>query len=852
MTGKDKQKLPHIYLEAHGKQEPYKYPRDGRGSPTVTPKADRQAHTSFLKHSLEQAICKALSERQAYSPEYIVGTPGIYLQIQMTPEGINALKSLEAKGKEPIELVHVSEKKDASNQVKEIDAVVFVPDSRKELYAKKISEYGSKDTPDRINKKTGEIIPGKPKNERLIARIDNIAFAMLQTIFTGAENSFPDAGQTVWWEVWLRSGKKLHFEEATTKLGIRVSEQSFHFIEREVVLACATPEQLDGLIRISDCLAEVRLADDTPAFFMKSRSDEQVEWGNELRDRVLPPSNDAPAVCLLDSGTTRRHLLISPVLRPEDQQAWDSEWSVEDISVQWQGHGTQMSGLALYGDLVYPLASTQPIQLTHCLESVKILPDTGANEPHLYGVITSDSVAKAEIAAPFQRRRVVCLPVTSSETYFSGKPSQWSAAIDNLLYDGETKRLMVISAGNIREDIRQSDYLNVNDISPIENPAQSWNALTVGAYTDKVNITAADYAEYTPIAEAGGLSPRSRTGISLSEKWINKPDIVFEGGNLACEPKGEQGWDIDDLQLLTTHNLPEDRLLTTTNATSAATALAARMAAQILTNHPHLWSQTVRALIVHSAKWTEAMWNHLPSNYKKTDIRKFLLRRYGYGVPSLERALNSLSNDVTLVVQDTLQPFERKGSSAKTRDMKFHKFAFPNSLLESLGEEQVEMQVTLSYYIEPNPGERGWTQSHTYASHGLRFKVKGGHETDDNFRKRINKAAQDEEDGKPESADETGWVIGTNGITKGSIHSDVWKGQAAELASKDAIAVFPVGGWWKEKPNLERSERMVHYALIVSIKVPTRPEIDLYTQIALHNAVESSVSSEISIDVNFQ
>jgi hypothetical protein len=183
--------------------------------------------------------------------------------------------------------------------------------------------------------------------------------------------------------------------------------------------------------------------------------------------------------------------------------------------------------------------------------------------------------------------------------------------------------------------------------------------------------------------------------------------------------------------------------------------------------------------------------------------------------------------------------------------MKLHEFTFPRSLLESLGEEQVEMRVTLSYYIEPNPGERGWAKSHTYASHGLRFKVKSGQETVEAFRKRINKAAQDEEDGKPESADETGWFIGINGITKGSIHSDIWTGQAAELASKDAIAVFPVGGWWKEKPSLERTERSVPYALIVSLRVPNQPNIKLYEEIALHNTVETPVTSEISIDVDF-
>jgi hypothetical protein len=60
--------------------------------------------------------------------------------------------------------------------------------------------------------------------------------------------------------------------------------------------------------------------------------------------------------------------------------------------------------------------------------------------------------------------------------------------------------------------------------------------------------------------------------------------------------------------------------------------------------------------------------------------------------------------------------------------------------------------------------------------------------------------------------------------------SDYWTGTAAELARRDAIAVYPVGGWWKEKPSLERYDRNVRYALIVSINA-SAGDIDIYTPI---------------------
>jgi hypothetical protein len=50
------------------------------------------------------------------------------------------------------------------------------------------------------------------------------------------------------------------------------------------------------------------------------------------------------------------------------------------------------------------------------------------------------------------------------------------------------------------------------------------------------------------------------------------------------------------------------------------------------------------------------------------------------------------------------------------------------------------------------------------------------------------------------------------------------------LSRRDAIAIYPVGGWWKEKPNLARYDKSVRYALVVSIRA-TAGEIDIYTPI---------------------
>ena len=91
--------------------------------------------------------------------------------------------------------------------------------------------------------------------------------------------------------------------------------------------------------------------------------------------------------------------------------------------------------------------------------------------------------------------------------------------------------------------------------------------------------------------------------------------------------------------------------------------------------YPDLWPETVRALIVHSAEWTDAMKDaHLPtSSYPSKGNCRNLLRRCGFGVPDLYRALWSVANSLTIVVEETLFPFER-GASGRvvTREMQIH------------------------------------------------------------------------------------------------------------------------------------------------------------------------------------
>jgi hypothetical protein len=286
-------------------------------------------------------------------------------------------------------------------------------------------------------------------------------------------------------------------------------------------------------------------------------------------------------------------------------------------------------------------------------------------------------------------------------------------------------------------------------------------------------------------------------------------------------------------------------------ATSAATALAARLAARITARYPRLWPESVRALIVHSADWTPAMHARHAPHLKRENARA-LMQACGYGVPSEARALESAANALTLVAQDELTPFEAAYgadgafSHLRAREMRLHELPWPIEELNALGAAQVTLRVTLSYFIEPNPSDRGWTKRYLYESHGLRFDVKRPFEDDATFVERVNARARSEENRtRSYASEDDGWDLGPQLRHLGSVHSDRWRGTATDLASRGKIVVYPTMGWWRERRIHERWNRPARYALVVSIETAAT-DIDLYA------AVEAMIPVAVPIRVGVE
>jgi uncharacterized protein YrzB (UPF0473 family) len=797
--------------------ESFNYKGRGRGGHKL-PQRDREKHSQKLLRQF-QALWEHENDKSAIT---LTSQDGVYVEFRNLPGFDLKVESLESR-RDGIRLLNIRERKNEDGEIERI-ATVFIPSEKRHVFLNKLEKYMTED------------YNGKPKNAALIDGIEEISLAVLESFWAESERRWIPEEDPKWCEIWLSSDSEEvynEFKSIVNQLNIEIKDNSIIFPERRVVLVRSNRDQLMRILALCGHVAEMRRASEAVVFFVDIENKEQVEWSRNLLDRLEISDDTKIIVSLLDTGVNNGHLLLQPLIRDEDCKVYNPDWVVADLN----GHGTSMSGVIAYGDLKEALLSSDPIEIRHKIESLKILPDKGENPPELYGHIVQRMVSEAIIDYP-EANRILCMAVTAPNYQTSdGRPSSWSAAIDELTsgYMDEIKKLFIVSAGN-NEISNKDEYPDSLYTSVVQNPGQSWNALTVGAYTDLY----LPYDNYEPLAPRGGISPFSTTSYVWDRnKWPIKPDIVLEGGNKVVDNYGAFS-DVNH-SLLTTSHLPQKEQFTIINSTSASTALAARMAAIIQAQYPNAWPETIRGLLVHSAEWTEAQKKTFLKGNDKRHYQE-LARICGYGVPNLEKALWCLKNSVCMIIQSELTPFKKQNGNITLNEMHLHELPFPKEVLLSLGELDVKLRITLSYFIEPSPGERGWKSRYSYASCALRFDI-NGNETKEQFISRINLAAREEEEGEVTSSstsNNVNWILGTNARNKGSIHSDIWETTASQLATSNLIGVYPISGWWAKRPWLGRWGRKIRYSLIVSISTPAS-DVDLYTPIEIATKVQNEI-----------
>ena len=825
---------PHISINAFREAAQYSFPT--RGQQRKPLREDYAAHADALLDQLAVALGD-LPVPATDTRLRVEGLkPGTLVEVSTLPPPVgsraNAVKvpaALEFPAQEIVVLR--TERRDDRTE----SAVLFVPDDARGFLRGRIAQYGrdpgNARRPDVARFEVVETIASVPARELFVGEVDFAA---------------PDV---VWWELWVQVavGRAERVATLARNSNLDVHADRLLFPDTTVIFVHAAADRVATFAeRVPGAIAEIRRATGTIAPFLDHGTGGlgQHDWVAELADRVLPPPGGAPVVCALDTGVAAEHPLIAPGLR--GAWAYDGAWGEHDHAPNG-GHGTAIVGLVLYGDLEPHMNGVRPVELTHGAESMKLLPPHGfpPTTPPSYGVVTQGAVALVEAEQP-GRLRSFCL-ATSTIDFPPGRPSSWSGALDQIaagampgdaLNDAPPaapKRLVLVATGNVSGGM----MIHAAPLQPLEDPSQSWNALTVGGYTTMEQVPAPPPV-LEPVAPANDRSPFSRGSQSLPNDLTPiKPEVLFEAGNMLSDETGFCGWH-ETVSLLAPGSDLAVEPLVPFWATSAAVGVAGNFIGRLQAALPHLWPETRRALTVDSAAWPQPMRRRLIGRgaHWKTGSKaekQRVLREVGYGVPDIERAILSARNDVTMIAEAEIQPFAigADGRTGVFNEMHFYDLPWPRAALEQLENEVVTMKVTLSYFIEPNLTGRAATRPDTYRSFGLRFAMKKRNETPAAFRARVN-AAQ-EKDGSSVDDEKSCWLLGPKAIQAGSLHCDLWRGYAIDLAGHDAIAVYPVGGWWKSHVGQRRIADRGHYALVISISAPSQA-IDLYAEIA--NLVE--------------
>ena len=799
---------PHIVIEGFSNSRSY-VGRGGGHFLRPSPVADRRAHAERLMAAID-----AIEVEPTASAAYIevVGRPGEpFPPDKFNVSGLSVLNKEDAQPEQRIPgraVVRAS-----------------VPDHGLQKLKRKFIDFRDKN---REPNRDGIV---NPYNADLGNGVDHIGLATVQRLWRHPTKPFPMTEESIPWEVWLLPDQVNAFRTVASNQGMEVYPDLLLFPEDAVVLVVGNRLQIErttletGAVKaISPLGKHIDFAEDLDAR-------EQIEWVEELLDRTNYNElngETASYVTLLDTGVSLSHSLIQPALDDRDRHVADLGWDRNDNN----GHGTKMAGLALFGDLRPVLSSNSPVSVWHRLESSKVIPDAGVNPHHLLGNITQKAVNAVEVE-PNRLRTFALAVTTDQDTPHSGAPTSWSSEIDQLAAGvsgtRNLPRLVVISAGNIQpQHGGTADYLAKCDDaqSEIESPAHAWNAIAVGAMTEMTGIGRPTHGN--TLAKMGDLAPMSRTS-SWKSTWPIKPDVVLEGGNWYDDGTSTPCTHSDLMLVTTSHNVGM-RSFAHMSDTSAATALASRELAILRSEYPSLWPETIRALYVSSARWTNQMLSHVTrrGQQRKRDLN-VLFQRYGFGRPDINRALKSADNATTLIAQDTIRPYTLQNRNGKMNEMKLFSLPWPTNALRGLHDTEVSLRVALSTFIQPNPSEVARGRNQRYASHGLRFALKQADEDINQFTRRVSHVStgQDHETNSP---DGRGWQFGYFRRSVGSLHIDTLKIPASDLARMEALAVYPVGGWWKDSRKEDLVNKTARFALVVEIDAGTN-DVNLYTEI---------------------
>ena len=576
------------------------------------------------------------------------------------------------------------------------------------------------------------------------------------------------------------------------------------------------------------------------------------QHARQLRDiqtrlTITPPAQNAPVVCVIDSGIQEEHLHLEPAIDKETSHCFLPATSTNEVAdyVANGGHGTRGAGAVLYADDI-PEAGT--VESQTWIQNARVLnADCKMPEKLLPPALIRDVIQHYHLGP--RKTRIFNHSINADAPCRTKHMSAWAAEIDRLC--NERDILVIQSIGNIESSCpapkagvaeflsggkTYPDYLGEQSCR-LSNPSQSLQALTVGSVAYGVY----EQHDWRSIAtRAGDPSAFSRSGLGI---WDSiKPEVVEFGGDFLrtagatpsvsapshakeCYPplvrstlNGGPAFDRDDV------------------GTSFAAPKVTRIAARLQGVLPEESCLLYRALIVQSARWPDWARDLTPEE------QTALIARIGYGVPDIERATKNTDYRTTLITEGKQE--------IKPGGCHVYQVPIPAAIRSAGPDYNILVEVTLSYAAEPRRTRR---THRGYLSTWLDWMSNRKEERLDAF---VSRAVKDEEPVIREGTS-FGWTISEKSNTGqiadvrrsiGTVQKDWAYIRSNALPEDFCIAVRGHKGWSKDPDNTASYTLAVTFDIVgqeIAIYDPLRVAVqELQTELGI-----GELEAEAEIDI---
>lgn len=542
-----------------------------------------------------------------------------------------------------------------------------------------------------------------------------------------------------------------------------------------------------------------------------------------------------PLVGVIDTGVDSiepyRDLIVNETINITGQTDRD-----------FSGHGTLVAGLIIFGTEL-PLSIKDTYRAKCKVLPIKVLHFNhgGIDFPKLLSAIRD---ANQEKGVRIFNMSLGFYPKKYNESF-----SDFAYELDCLSH--QLGILIFISVGNFDavalEELLTSDFHDDHDYpnffykldstSPVhrcENtnicvPSESINNISIGAIA--ANVEEGDNSDFTPINIYPAYYTRkfhfdynqkvNTTTFKSNQKnkHLNKPDLVFDGGDLKKIDSG--------IEVL---GSPSNDYYLRTSGTSLSAPLVASIAAEIEGLYPDINSQSIKALLVSSANYYKP--RQLPHFENSRDLLKKLI---GFGIPDRNNALLSSDNSITMVIEDSIKSSEMISIPIYLPDY-----------LKAAGNKLV-FNISLAFSSLPDKGNHlGYQPLHMSFNlmKNLPIKKLATLNADETVAKRGFSWSEDH--------------FGKENIFFSNVQKREYKLQPRDIISLDGQLAIAVRCLSKEnidetlKDSLERNEHKFSLVIRLTEEIKNTTEHQLYSEIQIYNDIVVMGETETDTELNLE